>query len=1126
VQSETGIGPAAPPAELMDDSSVGAFDDSAAADFMGDPLGDDTLHDTTAVSLPARRAHHVTAVLVAHNGSRWLPTALRGLRGQARSVDLTVAVDTGSTDDSADLLIEALGSSSVASAPEETSFATAIGRGLARAAELASVPAGLEPESLPPSGSVIVDSETVTWLWLLHDDCAPEPGALDALLAAADTRPDAAVIGPKVVGWHDHGLLLEVGVSITGGGRRETFLERRERDQGQHDGLKDVLSVGSAGMLIRRDVWDSLHGMDPHLGMFRDDLEFCIRVRSAGHAVITTGEALVIHAEAGAHGRRELHSVIDRPHLVDRASAIHVVLVHWPLWLLPLLVLRILAGSIGRVVAFLLGKDPLAAADEIAAVGRAIVRLGHVVEARRHTARTRRIRHSTIRPFLPTVVDAWRHALDVCNEVLELATDGRSLIENRGTRVTPVSIPAQRLPDDVEAALIDDPMQRGSLMRRLFRQPVVTLTLLLLFAAGVAERSLIGSGVLHGGALLAVPTQASDLVAHYVASWHDVGGGSALESPPYLMVLAVLSGLTFGNASSLVTLLLIAAVPLAAISAGTALRSMVSSPIVRAIAGTVYALLPPMTAAVLTGRLGTLVLGILLPWLLRAAHHLVSTLHVVAWRRVWGGALLLTLITAFVPAVWLITVVGLGVHLLRRASVRAQWPRISVLLVTPIALLAPWSMRLISEPRLWLLEPGRLTRDLVDEGTSALDVLLLSPGGHGSSWTGAAVVVAGIVALSRRATQRQVLTIWWLSLLPFALGVLQTLLVVQVPGNTDRLNAWPGPATLMLGAAAITATAMAADGLAPRLSRMSFSWRHMAAAALAIAVMSGTMLSMVLWMRTGSLITRADDSPVPEFVRSDLRSEARPRAIVLRRDADGAVAYEMVSASGPILGDADVMPVSNPAISAAVSDLAAGRGGPEMSVLAAYGVRYVVVAGKDNALVSSLDTAVGLRRLAGDFGGLWRTTVPDARLRLTADGKDLLADEGRAGPRLVIDTIRERAPYGVRVEGDLSLDVEANAQLEILLGEVDDSEWVALLDGQPLVRQISDVGSEAGTVRWLLPVGEGRVLIERDASSRSAALLIQAMLLAVVILMALPRRRAQDPEGDAELEFLSPVASR
>jgi hypothetical protein len=512
--------------------------------------------------------------------------------------------------------------------------------------------------------------------------------------------------------------------------------------------------------------------------------------------------------------------------------------------------------------------------------------------------------------------------------------------------------------------------------------------------------------------------------------------------------------------------------------------------------------------------------------LLRAAHHLVSAMDTVGWRRIWGGALLLTLVTAFVPAVWLLSVIGLGIHLIRTAKVRAQWPRIGVLLVTPMALLAPWSMRLVSEPRLWLLEPGRLTRDLVDERTSALDVLLLSPGGHGSSWTGAAVVLAGMVALSRRATRRQVLAIWWLALLPFALGVLQTLLVVQVPGNTDRLSAWPGPATLMLGAAAIAATAIAADGLAPRLSRMSFSWRQVVVAVLAIAVVSGTVLSMVLWMRTGSLVTRADDSPVPEFVRSDLRGEDRPRALVLRRDADGAVVYEIVSASGSILGDADVMPVSNPAVGAAVSDLAAGRGGPEMSVLAAYGVRYVVVAGKDNALVSSLDSAVGLRRLAGDSGGLWRTTVPDARLRLTADGNDLLASEGSSGTRLVIDTIRERAPYGVRVEGDLSVDVDTNAELEILLGEFDDSEWVALLDGQPLVRQISDADNQAGTVRWLLPAGEGRILIERDASSRSTSLLIQSMLFAVVLLMALPRRRTQDPEGDAELEFLGPVVSR
>jgi hypothetical protein len=45
-------------------------------------------------------AHHVTAILVSHDGFRWLPHVLDSLAGQRRMPDDLIAVDTGSTDGS------------------------------------------------------------------------------------------------------------------------------------------------------------------------------------------------------------------------------------------------------------------------------------------------------------------------------------------------------------------------------------------------------------------------------------------------------------------------------------------------------------------------------------------------------------------------------------------------------------------------------------------------------------------------------------------------------------------------------------------------------------------------------------------------------------------------------------------------------------------------------------------------------------------------------------------------------------------------------------------------------------------------------------------------------------------
>ena len=97
----------------------------------------------------------VTALLVSHNGGRWLPAVLAGLERSTRLPDEIVRVDTGSTDDSVALLEQAFGPG-VLHLDADTTYAAAVRAGLEHA------PAA-EPDE---------------WVWLLHDDANPAPGAL------------------------------------------------------------------------------------------------------------------------------------------------------------------------------------------------------------------------------------------------------------------------------------------------------------------------------------------------------------------------------------------------------------------------------------------------------------------------------------------------------------------------------------------------------------------------------------------------------------------------------------------------------------------------------------------------------------------------------------------------------------------------------------------------------------------------------------------------------------------------------------------------------------------------------------------------------------------------------------
>ncbi|MGZ6827814.1 MAG: glycosyltransferase family 2 protein, partial [Mycobacteriales bacterium] len=305
---------------------------------------------------PARTVVDVTAVLVAHDGASWLPEALSALAASTVVPARVVCVDTGSTDGSAALMSSAHGE--VLSLPRTTGYGEAV------AAALRTVPAS-------------------TWVWLLHDDLAVEPTTLQALLEHAETSPSAALLGPKVRDWRDPRVLVEVGLTTDAAGHRETGLERREYDQGQHDAVRDVLAVGTAGALVRRDVWDAVGGLDPELPVFRDDLDLGWKVNAAGHRVVVVPEARVRHARAATTGHRETDAAPGRATGTDRKNALYVLLAHASglrlLGLLP----RLLLGTAFRSLGLLLTRQVADAGDEWRAVAATVGRPGRLARARR-----------------------------------------------------------------------------------------------------------------------------------------------------------------------------------------------------------------------------------------------------------------------------------------------------------------------------------------------------------------------------------------------------------------------------------------------------------------------------------------------------------------------------------------------------------------------------------------------------------------------------------------------------------------------------------------------------------------------------------------------------------------------
>ncbi|MFI1731934.1 glycosyltransferase [Streptomyces acidicola] len=1083
-------------------SHPAAHQDAATAVF--DPT-------RSAVSDPTRPPefprHVVTAVLVAHDGARWLPDALAGVLGQERPVQNVMAADTGSADDSAQLLTDALGADRVLHLARRTGFGQAVDEVHRTAGELT-------PDDLPylkrPSGwdpvtrtwrdeaydmPELPHGEPVQWLWLLHDDCAPEPEALAQLLRVVENerelgRDDIAVVGPKLRGWYDRRQLLEVGVTIANSGRRWTGLDRREQDQGQHDHVKPALAVSTAGMLVRRDIFEQLGGFDRRLPLMRDDVDLCWRATEAGHRVLVAPEAVVRHAEAASRERRTVDCVgrsAASPHMVDKAGAVYTLLVNTRTAQLPWVLVRLVLGTLLRTLAYLVGKVPGQAVDEIRGLLGTLLRPERIIAGRRRRGRPQ-LDKGELRALFPPPGATVRATVE-------------QVAGNLTGRSDPESSSAGRHGGAVESGPGGDDgdfleVEQFARLKRVARKPGPVLFAVLLFVSLIACRELLGGGALAGGALLPAPADSSELWARYLDGWHPVGPGDTQSAPPYLALVAMLASLLLGSTGLAVTVLLVASVPLAGFTAYFASRPLVQSRLLRAWAAVAYAFLPATTGALAGGRIGTAVLAVLLPLIARAGVAAAGLANATgapgSWRATWAYALLLTVTTAFTPIVWPIALVlGLGLLVLRRGAITAHGVRFLVQLGTPLLVLAPWSLTLL--PFGFFREAGL---KYGASTASATDLLGAGPGGPGtvSGLMLSGVVLAALAALLRSERQLSIWTAWSAALVALVFAVLSN-------GST-----WAGPATLVYGIALLAAAVLGADGARSRVAEQSFGWRQPVAALIAFAAAAGPLLSAAGWMIRGAdgPLERRDPVQVPAFVAEESGTRDQARTLVVDSDSGAKVGYSLVRGSGARMGDAELTAAGgeNKLLDKVVANLVAGSGADQADELGGFAVRYVLVRkGAPREVSRVLDATPGLTRLSQQDGSaLWRVDRQVARATIVSGSGE--PQPVAAGPVEIHTTVPDGGSGRV-----------------LRLADTAGEGWTATLDGRPLTGTTVDGWAQG----FELPPNGGTLDVTYEAPmSHTGWLWAQGALAVVLVVLALPGRR-RDVDDDLPEEPVVPA---
>ena len=650
-------------------------------------------NSTDSANLDARmsrvQAPPVVAAIVVHQPCPWLEEVVTSLASQDYPNLQTLFFVTSST-------------SSTSSASTASTAETEIIRHTLPAAVIRQVEGNPGYGPLMNEVSRLVEGES-GFFCFMHDDVALDSNAISSMIEEM-FRSNAGVVGPKIVMWDDVSVLQSVGLGADRIGDISPIVEQGEKDQEQHDAVRDVFLVPSACMLVRADLFREIGGFSPDMPLFGEDLDFCWRTHLSGARVLVVPTARARHRkEMDATRSVATMSALEARHRVRTVATLSgrvqlpVVLVQLLLMAIARLVIGVFNGT------FRQAQASLRASIAVVFDARYIIR-----------------RRAEVRPYrrVPAA------------EIHDLQSRGSArlwaFIRKRRSRVQEIS--------GLTTANLANPKSR-----------FVGATALIVFALIIfGSRGLIGGGVASVGEFLPMRSASESptaLISSVVSGWWQAGFGQASANPTGIVLLAIAGIAVLGRIGAVQILAVVGALFVGCMGMWQVASGFFGSR-ARMIGLLVYAAVPVPYVAIAQGRFGVLTCYAALPWMLRLFVRAGQRPDGAHKTQVWALTVLFgAMVCAFEPTFIVLVIfasvawmVGDLVSRVRWQAVAAVLQLVCVLVVGIIVLNFPWSggfiaadwwQQIIGVQTARAGNVGLATLARMDSGVIAISVLVI-----------------------------------------------------------------------------------------------------------------------------------------------------------------------------------------------------------------------------------------------------------------------------------------------------------------------------------------------------------------------------------------------------------------
>jgi GT2 family glycosyltransferase len=256
----------------------------------------------------------VAVLIVTYNSAAEVPALIASLRGEAAHHSQRVIVaDNASTDATADIL-----------AAHDDVIVVGTGGNLGYAAGI---------------NAAMAQAGSCRALLVLNPDLQVRPGAIAALLAAADAHPSAGVVAPRIIDdsgattfsqSNEPSVTRALADAVLGPvwAARPRALSEYVRRADAYTSARTVDWVTGAALLIPSHVARAIGEWDERFFLYSEETDYCRRVRDAGLEVRYEPAAVVQHSQGKSGSSPQLDALLSvnrvrymRKHAPRRAGA-------------------------------------------------------------------------------------------------------------------------------------------------------------------------------------------------------------------------------------------------------------------------------------------------------------------------------------------------------------------------------------------------------------------------------------------------------------------------------------------------------------------------------------------------------------------------------------------------------------------------------------------------------------------------------------------------------------------------------------------------------------------------------------------------------------------------------------